>query len=363
MAEGSGTGAAGAPARIAFLGDLVLARRLTGTFRAGKPPEDFWGNTRERLAKADAVIANLETPITDSDARWPSYKTFLFRADPGVVDILRAGSVTAVALANNHILDFTEPGLVDTRRHLAAAGIAHTGAGRTLAEAREPALFPAGRRTVGMVAITDQLRMYAAGENRAGTFFVDISDDRETGMLIGRLADDLHRRGADIRVLACHWGPNWRHWTPPHFRRFAHRAIEAGFDVFHGHSAHLLQGIEFHKRGLILYDCGDFLDDFWSVPFLRMDRSFLFEVTFAGSGPPSLRLTPVSLVPSEVNFATGAEAERIRRVMLRRSRNFAVEFARDGEAMIARPPGHRQAIGAVAPSMVSASSTANSSSR
>jgi poly-gamma-glutamate capsule biosynthesis protein CapA/YwtB (metallophosphatase superfamily) len=343
MAGTDRTADAGGAARLVFAGDMMLARKVSAALLAGKPPADFWGNVRPELLAADAVIANLECPITATAARWPHFKAFRFSADPRVVEILRAGNVRCVSLANNHVLDCTETGLFDTLRHLGEAGIAHAGAGANLAAAIRPTSFRAGGLIVGVASVTNQMRPFSARAARPGTFHVSIRPNDEAGALLDLLVMFLRGRGAEFLVLSVHWGPNLRTWPPRSYQAFARMAIDAGFDVVHGHSAHLLQALEFRKSGLILYDTGDLLDDYWVFPGVRTDRSFLFVVDATLGRPPALKLLPLSLTPGEVNFAGGPEAEAIRRGMIRRCRNFPVEFALDGEALLARP-------GAAAPS-------------
>lgn len=324
--------------RLAFVGDLMLGRKVTAQLRAGKPPAAFWGDVRPHCLACDAVIGNLEAPITATEHRWRGIKAFRFRADPRTVEILRAGNVKCVALANNHILDCAGAGLIDTRRHLAAVGIAHAGAGANWAEAMTPALFCANGVNVGFVSITNTMRPFAARIAKPGTAFVAIHTDQPTCDLLGAQVADLRMRGADILILSIHWGPNLRWWPPRRYRRFARAMIEAGFDIVHGHSAHLLQAVEFHRRGVILYDTGDFIEDFWVFPGIRTDRSCLFVVEYAGARPPSVKLVPVRLMPGEVNLAAGAEAAAIRATMLRRCAGYAVRLARDGDGFAATVP-------------------------
>lgn len=325
-------------AQLIFGGDMMIARGVTAQLAADKKPEAFWGNVRPRLLAADAVIANLECPITTTAERYHrGFKVFRFRADPGVIDILKAGNVQCVALANNHTLDCNAIGMFDTLGALDAAGIAHSGAAGNLLQALEPALFTAGGMKIGFVSITNTMTPFAAGAAKPGTAFLKIRTDGPTRALLGTIAQSLRRSGAELLVLSVHWGPNFRTWPPHSYRRFARMAVELGFHIVHGHSAHFFQALEFHGSGLILYDTGDFLDDFWVFPGLRTDWSFLFEVELALGKAPTLKLTPVRLKPGEVNFAEGREAAAITDTMLRRCRNFPVEFNRDGDVLVARP--------------------------
>src|SRR4051812_16959215 len=97
--------------RICFVGDLMLGRRVSE--RIGRQtPVQFWDDTLPVLYGADAVIANLESPITSHPGRWSEgWKAFRFAARPEATDILAAGNIRAVNLANNHILDCEAKGV------------------------------------------------------------------------------------------------------------------------------------------------------------------------------------------------------------------------------------------------------------
>ncbi|GAB4355856.1 MAG: hypothetical protein Kow00114_06470 [Kiloniellaceae bacterium] len=104
--------------RLAVVGDVMLGR-LVNDFLAARPPQWFWGSALPLLQGADAVLANLECAVTRHQAPWArTEKVFHLRADPAAVEVLRAGNVRFVSLANNHVLDFETAGLRDTLDHL-----------------------------------------------------------------------------------------------------------------------------------------------------------------------------------------------------------------------------------------------------
>lgn len=335
---------AGHSMTLGFTGDLVLGRGVNERLASGVPAERLWGDVRPRMLAADAMIGNLEGPITAHRTKWHGIKAFYFRADPGPgISALAAGNYRCVALANNHMLDFGDQGLLDTRRHLADAGIAFAGAGRDAAEAAAPAIFEAGGVKVGFISITNTVPSFAAKANRPGTSYWKIRSDRAN---LGRLATLVHalrRAGAGVIVLSVHWGPNYRWWPPRRYRRFAREAINLGVDIVHGHSAHVLQAVEFHGKGLILYDTGDYMEDFLAGPGFRSDRSFLFLVETGPERTPLLRMVPVSLTRAEVNIARGRESERIRSHMIHRCRGYAVAIEDDDGELVARPPADARA--------------------
>lgn len=302
--------------RLAFLGDLMLGRGVSRLLR-DHPPEWFWGDVLTILRQAEGVIANLEAPITASAAPWQrSWKTFHFRADPAAIRILECGNIRFVCLANNHILDFGEAGLLDTLRALDAAGIRHAGAGRNAAEAAAPTVLELPGLKVGLIAATDNMRAFAAGSDRPGANFIQITDEPATLAWIDRSVSELRRAGAGVVVLSLHWGPNMRMSPRRHFRRFAHAAIERGVDVIHGHSAHVVQAVERHGRGIILYDTGNFIDDYWKFPFRQTISSFVFMLDIEDGRPARLRMVPVHIHPVPLGLATREAFEAIRKRMM-----------------------------------------------
>jgi poly-gamma-glutamate synthesis protein (capsule biosynthesis protein) len=292
---------------LALVGDVMLGRGVNQEM-AKRPPESFFGSILPILKSADTAIANLECAITNH--RQPYQRTpkvFHFRADPAAVEGLRAGNIGCVSLANNHILDFEVEGLLDTLHYLDRAGIHHAGAGRNLHEASLPVVLDIAGLKVGVFALTDNEIGFAATQDTPGTNFSEISDDREVIALIEAAVAQAHQAGAEFLILSAHWGPNMRIAPPLRFRDFAHAAIDCGVDLFHGHSAHLFQGVEVYNNRLILYDTGDFLDDYSVDPQLRNDWSFVFLVDVNQKCIQRLRLIPARLDYTLVDRAIGDE--------------------------------------------------------
>lgn len=300
---------------LAFVGDVMLGRGVNEALR-GKIPETAWGTVLPHLRGADAVIANLECAVTAHAEPWSrTPKVFHFRADPRATRVLKAANIRCVSLANNHSLDFEEEGLLDTLSHLDAAGIAHAGAGRNEEAARAPALFEAAGLRVAVIAMTDNEPAFAAAVDHPGTHYTEIRSDPGTLARVEAAVVQARHAGAELVVLSLHWGPNMVTAPPSHFRAFAHAALARGVDVLHGHSAHLFQAVERHGDGLILYDTGDFLDDYAVDPGLRNDWSFLFLLEVRAGAPFRLRMLPVRLRFARVDLAESKEFEAIRERM------------------------------------------------
>ncbi|HWV39841.1 MAG TPA: CapA family protein [Vulgatibacter sp.] len=293
---------------VALMGDVMLGRGVREAL-AAMTPEEPWGDVLPLLRSASARILNLECAVTRSERRWMrTPKIFHFRADPvPAVRVLEAASIDACSLANNHSLDFEVEGLEETISTLDRAGIGHAGAGPDLASARRPALLPGG---IALVSCTDNEPDFAA-DGGWGTFYLPVSTDAATLARVESAIAAARRAGARTVIFADHWGPNMVERPPPHFRAFAREVIDRGADVFFGHSAHLTQGVEIHRGRPILYDTGDFLDDYAVDPVLRNDRSCLFLLRLEDGAPVGLTLVPVSLGYARVEVARGAERRAI----------------------------------------------------
>ena len=118
-------------------------------------------------------------------------------------------------------------------------------------------------------------------------------------------------QGAEAVILSVHWGPNMRLRPPARFRACARTLLADGVDVIHGHSAHVFQAVERCAGGVVLYDTGNFLDDYWKFPFRETLWTFVFLVDFRAGRPRRLRLKPVKIEPLSVRLATGREFDRM----------------------------------------------------
>lgn len=289
---------------LAITGDVMLGRGVNEEL-LGRDPRAAFGDVLPVLEEADLRLMNLECAVTSRGRPWSrSPKVFHFRADPDVaIPALLAAGVDACALANNHILDFEEEGLFDTLAALDDAGVARAGAGRDLDEARRPALLDAGDARVAVLAVTDNEPGWAATPSRPGTAYLPISTSPEVLFVVEEGVAAARAQGASLVVLSSHWGPNMVTRPPPAFQRFARAVIDRGVDVFWGHSAHVFQGVELYRGRPILYDTGDFLDDYAVDPVLRNDWSFVFRLRFEAGDLARLELIPVELGFAEVHLA------------------------------------------------------------
>lgn len=292
----------------------MLGRLVNETLKTMQPQE-AWGDVLPHLQQADLRIVNLECALTAHRSPWArNWKMFHFRADPAAVRVLQAAHIDACTLANNHILDYEEIGLRDTLRILNKTGIQHAGAGANTADAAAPALLEVHGTSpcrVALLSCTDNEPDFAAGADHPGTNYLPVSLDDETFTRIANSIAEARAQGADLVIFSNHWGANFVERPTDEFRKFARRVIELGADIYHGHSAHICQGIEIHHGKAILYDTGNFIDDYAVHPQLRNDRSCLFRLMFEDKKLCRIDLLPVSLSVARVALAQGEEFDAI----------------------------------------------------
>src|ERR687897_1846767 len=323
---------------LALTGDVMLGRQVNRALRIVSP-EQPWGDVLPLLLSADLRIVNLECAITDHKQPWTrTPKVFHFRADPSAVEVLRAARVNGCSLANNHILDFEERGLLDTMEHLKAAGIWYAGAGHNREEAARPALLtarPADRPSrVALLAFTDNEPPFAAESDHPGTNYLPVSTEADVLGRVEVAVTAAREAGAETVVFSNHWGPNMVERPSALFRRFARAVMDRGVDVYYGHSAHVFQGVEIYRGKPILYDTGDFIDDYAVDPKMRNDWSFLFRVSVEEGTFRRLELFPVKLSYARVDLATGDERETILDRMEYLSAEMGTVFARREGALV-----------------------------
>jgi poly-gamma-glutamate capsule biosynthesis protein CapA/YwtB (metallophosphatase superfamily) len=316
---------------LALTGDVMLGRGVNETLHAARP-EEPWGDVLPLLHSADLRIINLECAITEHKEPWSrTHKVFHFRADPLAIEVLRAARIDACSLANNHTLDFEEQGLLDTLAHLEGAGIGYAGAGRDPEEAARPVLLEGG---VALVAFTDNEPPFAARSDKPGTNYLPVSLEPEVLRRVEEAIEAARESGAETVVVSNHWGPNMVERPREVFRRFARAVVDLGADVYYGHSAHVFQGVEIYRGRPILYDTGDFIDDYAVDPRLRNDRSFLFRVSVEGGDLRRLELFPVSLPYARVELAKDEEREAILDRMVSLSAAMGTAFERREDRLV-----------------------------
>lgn len=266
-------------------------------------PVDFswpWGGALAAVDRLnpDVRIVNLETAITRRGSFAPD-KDVHYRMNPRNIEALCAIRPTVCTLANNHSLDFGPIGLRDTLDALRNAGIAAVGAGLNIDAARCPARISLGNPNVlvvGVAATSSGVPLdWEATSSSPGIWVVpalspQAADDVATELLI-------RASRHDITIASIHWGANWGYEVREDERSFAHRLIDAGVNIVHGHSSHHPRPLEIYRNRPIFYGCGDLIDDYEGIEGHQGFRPDLRLLYFMRMDTYSGELTELRLVP------------------------------------------------------------------
>jgi poly-gamma-glutamate capsule biosynthesis protein CapA/YwtB (metallophosphatase superfamily) len=306
-----------------------------------------WGDALGILEEVapDVRVINLETSVTASGEFAPG-KAVHYRMSPGNIGCVAAARPDACVLANNHVLDFGPRGLADTLQVLADAGLRAVGAGPDRGAARRPAALPApgGARVilVSCGAVSSGIPAgWAATSDRPGVNLLPNLSPRAADDVIGQV--QAARQPGDVAVVSVHWGSNWGYGVDADQVRFARRLIDGGVDLVYGHSSHHPRPIEVFRGKLILYGCGDCIDDYEGITGYRAYRSDLRLLYFASVDPGTGRLAALQMAPMRarkmrLHQAPAEDRQWLSAVLDRISRGFGSRIDLQPDGMLALRP-------------------------
>lgn len=324
--------------RLLFGGDAMLGR-LVGEAMLREGAGYPLGAVSPLLRGADLAIANLECAVCEPAERWHGApKAFYFRAPPLAGQALLDAGIGLVSLANNHILDYGVQGLMDSLRVLDARRIAHAGAGADVDAALAPAIVERRGLRIGMAAFCDHQDDFAAGAGRAGMAWLGLHDEAAAADAFARALAPLRAAGVRWPILSLHWGPNMVSEPSSRQRRLAHAAIEAGWKIVYGHSAHVFQGVELYEGCPILYATGGLVDDYAVDPVFRNDHQLLFELALGDDALARIVMHPLFIRHCRVFHANSAQRGWIFERMRGLCAKLGTELRVEGDTLALTPP-------------------------
>ena len=296
------------PLKFNFVGDIMMGRRfeeIDGIITT-QGVNALFEPTRHLLGmSADITVANLEIPLSDQGYPHPS-KSIIFRSAPQNIAGLIYAGIDVVSLANNHILDYMEPAMIQTQNILSEAGIIHSGAGMNSYEAYLPAFKSVKGQTIAFLASSDRTGQYNnyqpylnAGVNKPGFAYMTPYYLKQQIQSVEEVADlivvEMHAGSeysyspgadydsytpiedfADLRTNPASGTGfqmmekngmeaedySWRLDRPQMWdRAIRHFTIDEGADIVVVHHPHIIQGLEMYDGKLIAHSLGNFIFD------------------------------------------------------------------------------------------------------
>jgi poly-gamma-glutamate synthesis protein (capsule biosynthesis protein) len=284
----------------------ALPRAASGTY--------VWGDALSDLREfgPQARIVNLETAITTNGAPWPKGDQLpdvsAQRPLPRNLRsrLLRAGQQPCHGLGQDR---------------------PHRDAGDAAAAGHPPILvFAFGHSSSGIP------QEWAATAHRSGVRLLpDLSP-----ATIEKIVDTVHthRRPGDLAVISMHWGSNWGCDVTQEQRVLAHALVDScACDIFHGHSSHHPRPIEIYRDRLILYGCGDFINDYEGIrgkEAFRPDLCLGYLPRLGKDGAlKALTLLPYRVRRFRLEAAGAEDALWLESLLNHTGRNFAFRLAVD----------------------------------
>ena len=238
------------------------------------------GIVRKLFRSAELAIANHEAPVTEG---WAFHRRgFRFSGKPELTRVFTRAGIDWVSLANNHIKDYGTDGIADTRRILKKFGIAFSGAGKDLKQARKTRPLDINGTKVTIIPCVGVARAAWAGPKTSGG----------TPCLDQYIVKDIKKaaRTSDVVIVFPHWGVEYTRQPLPSMRKHAARWVKAGADLILGAHSHVAGAIEDIDGSPVLYSLGNLIfDQHWSTNTME---SFMLEATFNGDRLVQLRLHP-----------------------------------------------------------------------
>lgn len=310
---------------------VKLAEQANGPIQRPMAFADVWGDALAELdrRRPDARIINLETAVTQCAE--PEPKGINYRMNPANAGVITAAGIDCCALANNHVLDWGRSGLLEGLRALEQTGTLYAGAGRDSFSAAAPAVLviPEKVRVLVFAFACPSAGVphnWAAAPATPGVNIVPLLSHRAANLIGERVRSVAGPQ--DIVVASIHWGDNWGYDVPREQVSFAHRLVEAsGVDIVYGHSSHHAKGIDVHRGKLILYGCGDFIDDYEGITGYEEFRDDLVLMYFptlrAADGTlVSLEMVPLQIRNMRLHRASRVDAEWLASTLDREGKAF-----------------------------------------
>jgi poly-gamma-glutamate capsule biosynthesis protein CapA/YwtB (metallophosphatase superfamily) len=329
---------------VASAKDYVsLAEQANGPIPRHADASYVWGAALDELdrMRPDARIVNLETAITDSE----DYvrKGINYRMSPENAGCLCAAGIDCCVLANNHVLDWGRSGLLQTLATLQRLQIKTAGAGQNVSEAAAPAALDIANKARLLVfsfgSVTSGIpRNWAATTDIPGINLLNRLSEAEALRVAEYIASV--KQPGDLVVVSLHWGSNWGYEIPAEQRHFARTLIDrANVSVIHGHSSHHPRAIEVYHERLILYGCGDFLNDYEGIRGYEEYRGDLALMYFADIEPASGNLAALEIIPLQIRKfrlgrPSGQDIEWMRQTLQRECLRFGTGIVLDPDGRL-----------------------------
>lgn len=278
----------------------------------------FFKNVKPIFEKDDMTLVNFEGTLSNRGSRVD--KKWAFRGKPSYIDILKEGSVEAVAFANNHSKDYGEVSYTDTMECFKKAGIVYSSYSTT-------GIYEVKGIKIGMISIQE-----------CGVSKKTYED------ILRKAIKAVKKKKPDLLIVSFHWGIEYTYKPNKTQIELSRMAIdEGGADLVLGHHPHVLQPIEKYKDAYIVYSLGNFCFGGNTNP---PDKdTIIYQQTFTFINDKLVPDDNVKIIPCSVSSVTsknnyqptpseGSEKQRIIKRMNGYCKPYGISFDKNGKIKI-----------------------------
>lgn len=229
--------------KILITGDLVINQNYDASEKIDRSLEELFN-------QSDLNIVNLEAPVTNSESKIIKTGPYLKSNKKSTSDVIDKLNINIVTLANNHIKDYDEKGVLDTINFCNSIGIRAIGAGKNLTEASQTTILNTAEDKVAIINIAEN-EWASADESTAGANGMDLIKDYNS---IKKAKENY-----DFVIVIVHGGLEYYNLPSPKVQQRYKFYVDSGASLVVGHHTHCISGFEYYKDVPIYYSLGNFL--------------------------------------------------------------------------------------------------------
>lgn len=327
---------------LMFAGDVMMGRRFEKPLWRSSPlirpaarasdMAALLAPMADYLRMADVASVNLETVLATSEPPAKAPKSVTFFSHPDTAAALKDAGVDYVTLGNNHVYDYLDAGMQSTIATLDAAGLLHSGAGRSEEEALKAARFDIGGQKysmLGFVGWAGRMSPNQVAETEKGGAAHGTAGNI-TRALQSEVADDR------IAIVQYHGSREYSDAPTKLSRTRLRNAVDAGADLVVGHHPHVTHGLEIYHGKLIAYSLGNFVFDQY---FFEAQLAYVLKVWMDGDQFYRAEAIPVQLLDYRPVPAVAGMREGVLRRLFSQSRAMGTRLSMSGGHAVVKNPG------------------------
>lgn len=293
---------------LAATGDILLHQRLYNKAKKSEGKYDFsemLSEARQLFNKDHLIIVNQESIIGGVELGLSDFPHFNSPVEIGYA--LKDLHVDIVNLANNHILDRGEEGVLKSIENWEKIGIPYVGAYKSKKDQDTLRIFHRNGLRVCFLSYTKSI---GSGKRPKGKEYLASKYNDFGVKWVRRLIDRIRRHDlADVIILSIHYGKEYQMLPTAYQVETASNLSDAGADIIIGHHPHVLQPPAFivnsyGHESFVAYSLGNFftgqkgiyrqIGAYMTVDIEKPDNSSFLKID-----NPTIRLTYVDSTDKE----------------------------------------------------------------